>query len=394
MKNTAAIVAAFIALGAATFAFNRSQHMAAPLEPVKKLWVAVVLQGVMPIDFKTGKADPIIHTGLLPHNMVLSPDGKTLYVTNVGSQCVSAIDVATERKVKDILVGEVPDNPYHRKLGAERMAKVNNCSECHAAQAVGTLPNAIAFDGPGKHLMVNESRARRITWLDPEIGKTMKSVAFDSLPDHATQTPANIAVAPNGEIWVLHRFQKTEDGRSPKFGSHGMNDFQHDPPAGQHTTWITIHNADMTQELGRISTQWAVPFAAQFSPDGKWLYVAYRSTNIIAVFDTANRKLARTIETSIAPTGLAISKDGSELYTTCLFARPPVVQVIDAASGQIKVSLGVPPSPSLVITDPLTGLLYVTATGYNAVLEIDPAQRKMLRQIPAGHQPLSTLLTR
>lgn len=52
-----------------------------------------------------------------------------------------------------------------------------------------------------------------------------------------------------------------------------------------------------------------------------------------------------------------------------------------------------PPSPSIVVEDPATGLIYVTATGSNMVLEIDPRKPALLRKLPAGHQPLDVLLT-
>jgi DNA-binding beta-propeller fold protein YncE len=244
-------------------------------------------------------------------------------------------------------------------------------------------------------LIVNEVRKRAVTWVDVASGKTTKTIPFEqSLPDPST--PANILVHPTShEVWVLHRFEKADyKKKAGELGAHSMSDFAHEPPAGQHYSWVTVHDPKMDKELARIRTEWAVPFAGEFSPDGKWLYAAYRSTNKIAVFDVAKRALARTIETSIAPTGLALNQDGTEMYVSCLFSTPSVVQVIDVKSGEVKVSLGVPPSPSLVITDPFSGLIYATSTGTNIVLEIDPRAKKLVRYFPAGNQPLSMVLSR
>ncbi|MEB3330726.1 MAG: YncE family protein [Candidatus Sericytochromatia bacterium] len=377
--------------------------------PARKLFVVGVLSGVHAVDLATGKGGKGIVTGILPHNLALAPDGKRLWVTNVGSQSVSAIDVATERKVQDILVGEMPDNPAHRKLGAERLARATSCYECHDRFAIGSLPNALAFDSSGRYLMVNELRRRSVTWLDVAAGKTVRAVTFPDLPPQAA--PANMVVHPRrGEVWVLHRFEpedKTYDprarggpaeaGPSPGTGrlsASQKDDFQHDAPLGVKRSWVTVHDATMNQRLATIEIGQTVPFDGVFSRDGRLLYVGYRSTNQIAVFDTATRTLARWIETGSAPTGLSLSPDGKQLYVTCLHAKPPVVQVINAASGAVEASLGVHPSPSLVVTDRATGLIYVTATGYNAVLEIDPVNRKLLRELPAGHQPLALTLTR
>jgi YVTN family beta-propeller protein len=379
------------------------------LTPARKLFVVGVLSGVHAVDLATGKGGPGIVTGILPHNLALAPDGKRIWVSNVGSQSVSAIDVATERKVQDILVGEMPDNPAHRKLEPARMARATSCYECHDQFAIGSLPNALAFDPSGRYLMVNELRRRSVTWLDVSAGKTVRAVTFPDLPPQAA--PANMVVHPrSGEIWVLHRFEpedKTYDPhakgeRGPAGAPHASGglpasrkeDFQHDAPLGVKRSWVTVHDRTMAQRLATIEMSHTVPFDGVFSRDGRFLYVGYRSTNQIAVFDTATRTVARWIETGSAPTGLSLSPDGERLYVTCLHSKPPVVQVIDATRGVVEASLGVHPSPSLVVTDRATGRIYVTATGYNAVLEIDPVSKRLLRELPAGHQPLALMLTR
>jgi YVTN family beta-propeller protein len=391
--GAATVVAA--ACGALWQRHRLEQPAAVP--PAKKLFVVGVLSGVHAVDLATGKGREGIVTGILPHNMALSPDGKRIWVSNVGSQSVSAIDVATERRVQDILVGEVPDNAAHRKLPPGRLAKATSCYECHNQFAIGSLPNALAFDPSGRYLMVNELRRRSVTWLDVDAGRTVRAVTFPDLPPQAA--PANMVVHPrSGEIWVLHRFEP-EDKTYDPHAKGGLpaakkEDFQHDAPLGVKRSWVTVHDAAMAQRLATIEMSHTVPFDGVFSRDGRSLYVGYRSTNQIAVFDTERRAVARWIETGSAPTGLSLSPDGRRLYVTCLHSKPPVVQVIDAERGVVEASLGVHPSPSLVVTDPATGLIYVTATGYNAVLEIDPVNKKLVRELPSGHQPLALLLTR
>lgn len=372
---------------------------AKPLAPLKKIFVVGVLSGVHAIDVQTGKIGPGIDTGILPHNLSLSRDGKRLFVSNVGSQSVSVIDVATEKKIQDILVGEVPDNGAHRKVGHARMAQARSCFECHQKNAVGTLPNALSWDPSGQYLMVNAIRERSVTFLDPAQGKSIRSVKFPDLP--TPSSPANMVVHPKtGEIWVLHRYEGVEEGMGSAKEEHRpmraerKADFGHDAPLGQRVSWVTVHDAKMERTLARIKMDMAIPFDGVFSQDGRWLYVGYRSAERIVVFDTKEKKVARQIPTGTSPTGLAMSADRRKLYVTCLHSKPPVVQIIDAESGDIEASLQVPPSPSLVVTDPATGLIYVTITGYNAVLEIDPVNKTLVRQFPAGHQPLALVLTR
>lgn len=370
----------------------------APAVAAKKLFVTGVLSGVTVVDLATGKELERIDTGLLPHNLILSPDGRKVYVTNVGSQAVSVIDVQTLKKEQDILVGQIPANPQHtayERVHPGELAKATSCFQCHTKTATGSLPNAMAW-APDGQLMVNAVRARNVSWLDVAAGKTTREVQF-GLP--TPSSPANMFVHPTSqEIWVVHRFEAPEyrhaHPKQPPGDRRGvMGGFAHDPPAGQHTSWVTVHDPTMTQELARVKMDLAVAFDGVFSPDGRWFYVAYRSSNQIVVFDTATHQVARTIKTGVSPVGIALRHDGQKLYVACLFSDPAVLQVIDVATGEIEASLGVPPSPSIVVEDPVTGRIYVTATGSNMVLEIDPLAPKLLRKLPAGHQPLDVLLT-
>jgi YVTN family beta-propeller protein len=46
--------------------------------------------------------------GAYPHGLRLSPDGRELYVANVLDGSVSVIDVAAQKVIKTIQVGELP----------------------------------------------------------------------------------------------------------------------------------------------------------------------------------------------------------------------------------------------------------------------------------------------
>lgn len=352
-----------------------------PPKPTGKLYVSHVLGGVQTRDAATGKLIADTRTGLIPHALLLSPDRSRLYVSNIGSQSVSVLDAETGLKLKDLLVGELPDNAAHRKRG---LKQASTCYDCHQTRSVGTSPNAMAWTPDEKQLMVTETKLRAIAWLDPDTGATIRRHAFD-LPGRVT--PAHLLVHPDTrEIWVFHRFEdflkdKTAQAH-PVQPAHG----------GQHPSWITVHAPDFSRELARMEMKWEVPSDTALSPDGKRLYVSFRSSNMIGVFDARERRLIDQFEVGTTPTGLAVSRDGAELYTACTFSTPPVVQVIDARTGAIKVSLGLPPSPLMLALDPATGHVFGTFSGSNVVIELDPATERIVREYPAGHQPLGIAL--
>ncbi len=63
---------------------------------------------VTPIDVASGVAGRPIPVGDQPYAMAVTPDGRTVYVTNVLSNDVTPIDVATNTAGEPIEAGVVP----------------------------------------------------------------------------------------------------------------------------------------------------------------------------------------------------------------------------------------------------------------------------------------------
>ena len=65
-------------------------------------------RGVTPVNTVTGKASPPIKVGRGPDQIVITPDGRTLYVTNTEGTTISPITVATGKAGHPIRVGAGP----------------------------------------------------------------------------------------------------------------------------------------------------------------------------------------------------------------------------------------------------------------------------------------------
>lgn len=356
--------------------------------PAGKLFVDNVLSSdVQAIDLASGRRLGHFRTGILPHEMALSPDGAKVYVSNLGSQSLSVIETRALRQLADVTIGEAPDTAAHRKVGLARV-RATNCISCHTQRPVGTMPNAMAWLDAGR-MLLSETTLRAVSTVDPTTGRVLARTRF-TLPGRVT--PAEILIMPRTkEVWVFHRFEDfLGDAHGRPRPVPAMRPSP--PPAGQHPSWLTIHAPGMGPERARVALPWGVPSKAVVSPDGGRVYVSFRSTNVMGVYDALTHALTRTIATSVAPTGLALSPDGRKLYTACAFSTPPVVQEIDADSGEVIRSLGLPPTPEMVAFDPVRGEIFVTLGGSNQVARVDPRIPKLLATYPAGHQPLELLL--
>ncbi|MFZ2303566.1 MAG: DUF1573 domain-containing protein [Minisyncoccia bacterium] len=92
---------------------------------------------VYKMDLKEMKVAQAIKGGSAPHGVVVSKDGKFVYVTNLQSDDVSVIDTATEREVAKIIVGKMP-NGISMWYGDSKISGRGNYSEL--------VPNEKTFD--------------------------------------------------------------------------------------------------------------------------------------------------------------------------------------------------------------------------------------------------------
>lgn len=106
---------------------------------------SIALRGsISVIDIKKQKVIVEISTGIHPEAMVLSPDGKLLYVTDASGDGISVIDVNNRKVVYTINTKPNPDLPY------------------------GSLTNALQFSEDGKILFAANAGNNAIALINPQ----------------------------------------------------------------------------------------------------------------------------------------------------------------------------------------------------------------------------------
>jgi YVTN family beta-propeller protein len=138
---------------------------------------------------------------------------------------------------------------------------------------------------------------------------------------------------------------------------------------------------------------WLSPIALAPSADGKLIYIACATANQVAVFDTANNKVARQIPLPGPPSGLALSADGARLYVTCA-APASQVCVVEAATGKMldTIAAGYWTKAPVLSHDGKT--LYVCDQFNDAVGFIDLGTKKEVRQVMVQREPEAATLTK
>jgi len=249
--------------------------------------------GIGVVDLAALKVARVMKSGQDPEAFALSPDEKTVYVSNEETEEMSAVDVASGEVRGSVKVGEEPEGVAVRPDGSVVYVTCEGDNAIVAIDAgtmkeiarmpVGARPRGLVFTRDGTKAFATSENGGVVSVLDAQAHKVLSTI---TLPHSAAA----------GAI----------------------------PPR---------------------------PMGAALSPDGATLYVTTGRAKSIAVIDVASLAVTHTFDDIGArPWGIGISADGRTLYT----ANGPSgdVSVVDAATGKVLHRIAVGGSPWGVVVAP------------------------------------------
>lgn len=154
------------------------------------------------LDPATLQVDWIAKTGQsTTHMLAATPDGKRLYATNIGSNTVNAIEIATG-KVTQIRVGPQPEGLDLSRDGRElwvgqngdgRVSIIDTASD-QVKETVpgGRVPIRVGFTPDGKWALISDMSAGELVVLDTASRKEIKRIPLGP-------APVGVLVAPDGK---------------------------------------------------------------------------------------------------------------------------------------------------------------------------------------------------
>jgi YVTN family beta-propeller protein len=264
-----------------------------------------------------------------PHGLVVTPDGRKVYVSSDGASTVSVIDSATDRVVASLEIGANPhglavSGDGSRVLvlgwGSNRALVIDTATD----RVIGEVPVAqphngtLSRDGRTGWVASQQQGATALVRLDLTIWKEVARVPLD-------KTPRGLELSP--------------DGRRVLFTLAGVNAIQ-----------------VLDTATNRIATQIPVgasPHYAPFTPDGRWALAVVQGPGELGILDTANNTLAGTVAVGKAPHWSMSSSDGRTAYVTNEGSND--VSVVDLASRAVTATIPVGNAPRKIAVQPVSG---------------------------------------
>lgn len=290
------------------------------------------LSGTVGFYDAAGKHLADVKVGAHPHEMALSPDRKTLYVSDNGmvwmtdpgdgENTVSVVDVPSRKRVAVIDLGK-----YRR-------------------------PHGVAVDPKTGHVFATTEKPNGLVEIDPVSRKVLRWIDVKGLAPHMVELDASSA-------WA----------------------FTSDVNSGDLSV-IRLATGEVTpMHIGKG------PQGQALSPDGKTLYITVAEDNFIAIFDTAKREFTGRIPTGVYPNRVAITPDGRTLVYSLMKSNS--VGFADVASkretGEVKAD-----GPTMSLSLSRDGkLAYTGIQEQDKVVVIAVPERRIVKQFstPKGSGP-------
>ena len=262
-----------------------------------------------------------------PHGLVITPDGRTVYVSSDGASTVSVIDTATDQVTRTIEVGKMPHGlaitPDGRQVlvavfGTSQVAFIDTASNRVVAHVPVPSPHnfAISPDGQTAYVAAQKPGATALVILDVPKKVQVGIVPLDKTPRALTFSP---------------------DGKALYFTQAGINAVQ-------------VLNPATHKLVGQIAVG-ASPHQPLFTPDGKNALVVVQGPGELAILNPATRTSRTTVTVGQLPHWVALTPNGHTAYVTN--EKDNNLAVVDLATHKVTATIALGQAPRKIVIQPV-----------------------------------------
>jgi YVTN family beta-propeller protein len=291
------------------------------------------------VDAATHRVIGSIETGVTPHGLVASPDGRRIYITGETDDDVVAIDTATSKVLWKAVVGDQPNEPALTSDGRHIYVPIRSSDVTDIVDTTtGTRINSIktgrvphnAYPSPdGKLIYVTSRGDEGITIVDPATQKVIGVVPLGGEPRPVSFTKDNSRAY--STITGLHGFV--------------VADLQQRKVIER----VELPKADLPEisVAGYTDTH-----GIALSRDDRQFWVTNVFGNGVTAFSVPDHKVLTTLDVGLAPNWMTFSPDGERLYVSNSGSNDVSVIDIKLFREVVRIPVGMSPKRLLVVNVP------------------------------------------
>lgn len=278
------------------------------------------------IDPATGTVLARLPTGHGAHEVVVSPDGRTAYVSNFGP------------------FGHYPPGDETHKQPGNTITVIDVVNRVVKATwdlGTHTGPHGSLVSHDGKSVFVTTETPQSVLELDAATGKILhvwptnqqRTHLIVTTPDEKKSYTTNTI---SGSVSVIDRTTGAVKVLPTGPGSEGIAI----SPDGREV-WIGVRAGDKVAVISTATDEIVTTFESggkgpsrvKFSPDGKEVWVANSTSNQVVVFDSHDSKMLATLPMPNGPSGMVFAPDGRRVFVASM--RADEVSVVDVTVRKI-----------------------------------------------------------
>ncbi|WP_329274334.1 beta-N-acetylglucosaminidase domain-containing protein [Streptomyces sp. NBC_01451] len=278
---------------------------------------------VSSVDLASGTSTEI-PVGNNPGEVVVSPDGRTAYAANQGSDTVSVIDVAAAKVTATVAVGDVPAGlaltPDGRTLWVadysdDAVQPIDLATETAGAKiTVGDGPENMAITPDGTTLYVANIHDSTVSPVDIATGRAGTPIAVGPNPFNVVAAPdgRTVYVSDSGGSTVTPIDTATNDTR-PTYLVTGQAYGLAVSPDGR-TLWVSASNGDTITPLDTVTGAPGTPvtvgrsaFDVALDWNGDTAYVTTADAGTLVPVTTATGKVGTPLKTGAYPLAATVT---------------------------------------------------------------------------------------
>ena len=291
------------------------------------------------IDLSTGEV-LTVPTTVTPHNLQITPDGKTLLAVGTEAMMMDGNDGGHDGEAKGMLLVFSADD-----LSAGPFAEIE----------VGGHPAHVIADRGGKRAFVTNSEDGTVTVVDLVTASVVGTIPTGRFPHGMRLNPAGdeilVANVESGSVSVL------------------------DPVQLRQVAEIAVGNA---------------PVQVGFTPDGKWAFVSLRDDDSVAAIDPEARSVVERIAVGNGPIQVYATPDSAFVLVANQGTEEEprnTVSVIEVASSKVVQTIRTGAGAHGVAVNDNGQLAFITNILDGTVSVIDIESWNVIATVPVGAGP-------
>jgi YVTN family beta-propeller protein len=243
--------------------------------------------GIGVVDLQTLAWTRTLESGRDPEAFDVTPDGKTIVVSNEETAQASIVDVASGKVLAAVAVGEEPEGVTIHPDGRTVYVTSESASMVYAIDiprrevvgsfATGGRPRAVAFSPDGARAFVTCEMGAVVTVADARKHVRLEDVAVGPEGQDPRPRPMGIVVSPDGKtVWVTN-------GRAKS---------------------VVAIDASTLRVVRTVEDVGIRPWGVDLSRDGTLVLVANGPSNDVTVLEAGSGATVTHIEAGASPWGL------------------------------------------------------------------------------------------